>query len=769
MATGALAQAGPARAAGLVSVKGDVYPLKSASIDARAEGGIAATKLTQSYDNPYREPLEVLYTLPLPADGTVTGYTIRLGPRVIRGEIRKREEARQEYRKALLEGRTAALLEQVRADTFTQQLGSLPPGQGAEIEIEVLQPLAFVPANGEGRAEWEYRFPTVVGVRYEGGPGRVPDAVRLDVDRADSEIPVRLAASLRIADGSAGEIHPNAPGLELELEESGDGVRAFLRQAMRLDRDLVVRWAAVKQEVGVRVVEGKGLPCDTGRYLMITVTPPAAAVAALRRDLTLLIDASGSMSGEPLECAKIVSTELLRSLDAGDRFEILTFADDVRRLVRQPAEAGEKNVERALKELQDVEASGSTEMTRALVEALRPLRDDSQRQVILLSDGYIGFEGEVIGQVMRRLAPGTRVHAVGIGSAPNRSLTRGVARAGRGSEIVAGSRKEAGTAAARLLRATVRPVLADIEVTGYALVALAPSRPQDVFAGQPLVLFAQVGTEGGEIRIQGKLAGSRASWVRCLEIPPASGSAAPGPGVTDLPVGALFGRHAVEDLELEIAAAGKGSVRRLEEKLEEVALRHGIPSRSTSLIAISEDTTVDPTDPRRRERLPVEVPAGVSAEAAGLLPRATAQFMCLDMASARPDLAFEDVSLPLRSSRVRARMFRPLVREERSRSIEGRVLSIEGGLLVFEFEVPAAGFTLPKDGVPISVAFDDGVSCTGRVIARDSSSPGPHGAGLTVQLALALERGYNWEHDTARINWPGRFNMDLFIRLEPRL
>src|SRR5512138_3196478 len=91
---------------GLVSVDGKTYPLKSAAIDARAEGGIAFTRLTQTYSNPYSEPLEVQYTLPLPADGAVTGYTIRLGQRVIRGEIRKREEAAKEYREALLEGRT---------------------------------------------------------------------------------------------------------------------------------------------------------------------------------------------------------------------------------------------------------------------------------------------------------------------------------------------------------------------------------------------------------------------------------------------------------------------------------------------------------------------------------------------------------------------------------------------------------------------------------------------------------------------------------------
>jgi Ca-activated chloride channel family protein len=281
----------------LVSVDGRTYPLKSASINARAEGGVAATTFTQTYENPYTEALEVLYTMPLPADGAVAGYTIRLGSRIIRGEVRKREEAREEYRKAMLEGRTAALLEQQRADTFSQQLGSLPPGETATIEIEVLQPLAFLPATEHKQACWEYRFPTVVGVRYESG--RATDSQNLSADRAAEGLAVRLEATLLIADGPADQIKPHAPDQQLNVQPDGSGVRVALEKGMPLNRDVVIRWSAAKQETDVRAVEGKGLPCDNGRYLLITLTPPAAVSNAIARDLTLLIDASGSMHGQP--------------------------------------------------------------------------------------------------------------------------------------------------------------------------------------------------------------------------------------------------------------------------------------------------------------------------------------------------------------------------------------------------------------------------------------------------------------------------------------
>ncbi len=746
------------RHAGLVSVDGRTYPLKSAKLEARAEGGIAATIFTQVYENPYSEPLEVLYTLPLPADGAVTGYTIRIGHRIIRGEVRKREEAQKEYRKALFEGRMAALLEQERTDTFTQKLGCLPPGETAVVEIEVLQPLAFLPAGKEEPARWEYRFPTVAGVRYQGAEGRVTDAEKLDVDRAAAGTPVRLEASIDIADGSAGEIQPHSPGAPIRLEACERGTRVILGEKIKLDRDLVVRWSAGKQEIGLHAVEGKGLPGDTGRYLLITLTPPAASGKAIARDLTLLIDASGSMSGAPIEQAKVIASQLLHSLDPGDRFEILAFADEVRQLVRGPVEASQRSIGKALEELRKLQASGSTEMTRALVEALKPLREGSQRQVILLSDGYIGFEGEVIGEITRRLVPGARVHAVGIGSAPNRTLTRGAARAGRGVEILIGMQDDAGVAAGRLLKATVRPVLTDIEVQGTGLVSLAPQRPRDVLEGQPLVLLAEVKAGGGSIEVKGRTSGQSAPWVRAMEIPGSQGMRA-----TSLPLGALFGREAIEDLELDLAAGKQtGSSQEVERKIEFLGLRHGIAGRMTSLIAISEDPTVDPKDPRRREHLAVEVPADVSAEGAGLMPCS----MPAALAPAAPMFSLKrvyeaadafhdhdwkaDLTIALRHITPHKPTAGP-IRIERA-----RVLHLDGQILVLEFEVPVDSFLLPEDGTKIRVLFDDGDKDTARVLGRDSTEPGPHEAGLTVRLALKLIGHRHWQHRDATLFWPCR-------------
>ena len=265
-------------------------------------------------------------------------------------------------------------------------------------------------------------------------------------------------------------------------------------------------------------------------------------------------------------------------------------------------------------------------MASAVNEALAPLRQVSQRQVVLVTDGYIGFEPQVIGEIARRLPANARVHTVGVGAAPNRSLTRGVARAGRGVEVFAADDSSAAAAAQRLCRATAGPVLTEVDVRGDAVVGVAPAKPRDVMAGQPLVIALEVRREGGAVEVSAHQAGSREPVDLAHRIARGLGRRAESRRGQR--------RRAAEDFtpagrplrprgHCRSGAARRGSRRpnrrpRSEDRGGGHA-RHRIASRMTSLVAIAEEPSVDPTLARRRQRIPVELPAGVSAEGTGLL------------------------------------------------------------------------------------------------------------------------------------------------------
>jgi Ca-activated chloride channel family protein len=750
------AQSTPPKVATLTTVDGRTYPLRAARIRARAEGGLAFTTLTQEYANPYDQPLEVIYSLPLPADGAVLGYTVHVGDRIIRGEIQPREKAEEEYRKAIYEGRTAGLLEQDREDTFQQRLGNIPARTDARIEIEILQPLAFLAAIGSDAPQWEYRFPTVTGVRYQGGAGRVPDSGRLDADRdGDGGIPARVALDLTIADSTARAGLASSRTHDILAEAGEAGVHVRLAASSRLDRDLAIRWAASVAEVGVRVVEGGGLAGDDGRYALLTITPPETPKACYRRDLTVLIDTSGSMMGDPIRLAKRVVTRLLESLEPRDRFEVLAFAEKPNRLTRGLIDASSKHVSTCVRRMEELEAGGATEMSRAMAEALRPQRDDAQRQVVLVTDGQIGFEREVIATLTSGKQTIARVHVVGVGSAANRSLTHGVARAGRGVELHTCDDSTADEAAARLITASASPVLVDVTVGGPAVRASAPKNPRDVFAAQPLVMTLELEPPGGTLEVAARLAGSKERWLWRMEVPAA------GIARTPLPLGAHHGREIIADLESDSALNAWHAITfpprpgsNPDKEIEAVAMRHKIVSRRTSLVAIAEEVSVDPLAPRRRERLAVELPAGVSAEGVGLersYPRMAG--LMQPTASLSRGLRGREIAMDASTPEsldwpklVRGgRWFRKGAFSDMGREVHfgfAALIDITGPEAVIEFEVQFDGFTLPTGDLRIKVAGEEVGKA--RVVEEKSTARGPHAKGLLVRLAFRLEDGFPW-------------------------
>jgi uncharacterized protein with von Willebrand factor type A (vWA) domain len=101
--------------------------------------------------------------------------------------------------------------------------------------------------------------------------------------------------------------------------------------------------------------------------------PPSHPAETFLRDLGLLVDAGGSMSGNSLECCKRLGRALLSGLAPRDRVELLAFDSDVQRFSDRPEPVSDALKMRALAWIDALRAGGATEMTDAVIAALAPL------------------------------------------------------------------------------------------------------------------------------------------------------------------------------------------------------------------------------------------------------------------------------------------------------------------------------------------------------------------------------------------------------------
>jgi hypothetical protein len=171
------------------------------------------------------------------------------------------------------------------------------------------------------------------------------------------------------------------------------------------------------------------------------------------------------------------------------------------------------------------------------------------------------------------------------------------------------------------------------------------------------------------------------------------------------------------------------------------------PSTETSLVAVAETPSVDPRSPRRRVKLAVELPAGVSAEGTGLLGATGAA------APLASPAAFERVPrmrLGVRTAAYEApdgaldgdeaQVSEPLMPVAPAHRIllRAEILRAEDEMLVLELEAPSDGFVLPRGEV--TVLFADGTRVAGEVVPDESTPGGPHARGILVRLTLRPER-----------------------------
>src|SRR5256712_4318805 len=285
-------------------------PLQHTDVAVELWGLVARVTVTQVFASRFTEPVEAIYTFPLSDRAAVDAMSMRTGERTIRGEIKRREEARRIYEAARAAGQVAALLDQERPNIFTQTLANLMPGATVEIRIEYVESLVFRDGT------FEFSFPTVVGPRFiPGAPTghastgwapdttRVPDASRItppvtpEGTRAghDIAIAVDIDAGVPILD-VASPLH------EIEVERpEANRARVRLRQKAEIpNRDFVLRYAVAGDDVQSGYLAHRDAGGDG--YATFVLLPPKRLTpeGAAPKEMIFVIDRSGSQASLPL-------------------------------------------------------------------------------------------------------------------------------------------------------------------------------------------------------------------------------------------------------------------------------------------------------------------------------------------------------------------------------------------------------------------------------------------------------------------------------------
>ncbi|HMC81787.1 MAG TPA: marine proteobacterial sortase target protein, partial [Candidatus Polarisedimenticolia bacterium] len=590
------------------------FPLKHTEVYAEISGNVAQVRVTQVFQNPYDRAIEAVYVFPLPDKSAVDDMVIRVGDRTIRGDIKKREEAREIYDQARRTGRTAALLDQERPNIFTQSVANILPGEEVIVSIRYFDLLPY------DSGFYEFTFPMVVAPRFIPGEsireterGGSPDTT--DVPDASRITPPVLEPGERSGHDISLDVQLQAGAVlhelaslshQVDLEDKGPSrARVRLKQEDSIpNKDFVLRYRLDGPAPEILIfphrTEGPG-------YFLMLVQPEVQPTRAriTPKEMIFVVDCSGSMSGFPIEKVKEAMRYALENLDPLDNFQIIRFSGRAESFAPGPVPATPSHIARALEYVDRLSGEGGTILLDGVKTALSYKEDPQRLRIIsFMTDGQIGNEEQILAYLEKHLGA-ARLFSFGVGSSPNRYLLDKMAEFGRGAVQYLLPKCSADESIKDFYERVRSPYLTDLEVDwgDLRVSEIYPSPIPDLFLGQPVVLFGRYEQAGaGEVTLRGRLGGQLYERRLRIQLPDRSeeGEA----------ISSLWARSKIEELSNDQIGNPQPEII---QEITDVALAHRLVSAYTSFVAVEEWPRTGPEEPTLVQ-VPVPMPEGASYE-----------------------------------------------------------------------------------------------------------------------------------------------------------
>ena len=342
----------------------NVVTVEDYVVEARIEGPAANVRVTQVFRNQSGGVVEGQFIFPLPADAAVSDLQMKVDDTVLEGKIMPADEARAIYEAIVRQQRDPALLQYIGQGLFQTNVFPIPAGESRAVQLTYTQLVT------QEQGLYRFRYPLGAGFNTLGEQG----GLRLRVELVDQP----GLRTIYSPNWGATVQRAGNDGAEVVFTGAGSTPESFFD----------VYWGSDDSAVGANLLSYA--PVEEDGYFALLVAPGIEQVetAVAERDVVLVVDVSGSMEGEKMGQARDAAKYIVDHINPGDRINLISFSTGVRMWSDQLEELSSEMTSDAYEWIDRLEAGGSTDINRALLEALALIdgRDeqDAKRPVYLL-------------------------------------------------------------------------------------------------------------------------------------------------------------------------------------------------------------------------------------------------------------------------------------------------------------------------------------------------------------------------------------------------
>jgi Ca-activated chloride channel family protein len=430
-------------------------------------GQMATTTLDIFLYNPSRAIQESEVVLPIPAGSILRKFSFLGNNPGATATLYTREEARRIYDSIVAKTKDPALLEFIGCDLVKSSVFPVPANGKQRLQLVWEQMLKA----DSGRME--YRLPRSEALDYQ-----IPWSFEIDVDDPDISL--------------------YSPSHEMEKESQTRYISASSRNPGPF---LLSITKSKKDEPAAHLIAYPDKSIGGG-YFMLMVTPPKPGRDAkpIAREVTMVIDRSGSMAGEKMDQVKDAALQILEGLGSKERFNIITYNESVSAMSDESLVKNRSNGKTGRAYLDNLLVSGGTNIHDALLTALE--QPDPPKGalplVLFLTDG-LPTVGEISEKKIRDAMElhnraRRRIFTIGVGEDVNTPLLNSISRNSRGvyNNILPGENIELKVAS--IFRKLGHPTLANPTLHSKQRSRLqdilpSPNQLPDVFGEEQLIVL----------------------------------------------------------------------------------------------------------------------------------------------------------------------------------------------------------------------------------------------------------------------------------------
>lgn len=540
-----------------------VMELRSNQVNTKITGQSATTSMDQVFYNPSDNQFQGYYIFPIPKGASIDHFSMFINGKETEGELLDAEKARKIYEDIVRKMQDPALLEYYNNALFRVRIFPIQPRSEQRVKLTYTQTLSK--ENGT----IEYIFP----FKHQSSQAKT-------IGQASFKIDIE-------ANGNIKTLY--CPTHEVEIIRKGAKAATigFEGKNIQSVSDFKLYYNTDESKIGASLLSYNNESEDG--YFFLNISPGFAEKQTIvNKDITFVLDCSGSMAGEKMDQAKKALQFCIENLNKDDRFNIVRFSTESNGLFDDPQQANKNYIDEARKFIESLKPIGGTNIDEALAMAMKYKKDPNRPYfVVFLTDGKPTIGETNVDALLKKVEgsnpENTRIFTFGIGTEINTYLLDKLTEMTQAYRTYVTPDEDIEIKVSDFYTKIASPILTDLKIEfdkNISVEQIYPKQLQDLFKGSTLTLFGRYKGNGkAKVFVSGKVNEKTEKYTYELHFDKNN--------TKNEFIPALWGSRAVGYLLDQIRL--NGETKELKDEVIRLAKKHGIITPYTSYLILEDE------------------------------------------------------------------------------------------------------------------------------------------------------------------------------------